>query len=49
MEILFVVLFAYLRKTRSESLQRAAKAAASKGKEVLAVDQIKQALPNLIK
>lgn len=49
MEILFIVLFAYLRKMRTESLQKAAEAAAYKAKEVLAVDQLKQALPALAK
>lgn len=37
MEILFVVLFAYLRKLRSAKLAQAAEAAASKAKQVLPV------------
>lgn len=49
MEILFIVLFAYLRKIRSEKLQKAAGAAVSKAKEALPVDQVKQALPTLVK
>jgi len=49
MEILFIVLFAYMRKIRSEKLQRGAEAVASRAKEVLAVDSIKQALPTLVK
>lgn len=49
MEILFIVLFAYLRKIRSEKLQKAAEYAASQAKDVLPVDQVKQALPALAK
>lgn len=49
MEILFIVLFAYLRKVKSEKLQRAAKATAVKSKEVLLFDQAKQAMPVLVK
>lgn len=49
MEILFIVLFAYLRKIRSEKLQQAAEAATSKARDVLPVDQVKQALPTLLK
>jgi len=49
MEILFVVLFAYLRKIRSDRLQKAAEAAASKAKEVLSVHQVKQNFPTLVK
>lgn len=49
MEILFVVLFAYLRKVGSEKLQKAAEAVASRANEVLPVDQAKQVLPILSK
>jgi hypothetical protein len=35
MELLFIVLFRYLRKIKSERLQKAAELAASKAKEVL--------------
>ena len=49
MEVLFVVLFAYLRKVRSEKLQKAASFAASKASEVLPIEQAKQALPTLAK
>ena len=37
MEILFIVLFAYLRRLRSTKLQQAANAAAEKAKLVLPV------------
>ena len=49
MEILFIVLFAYLGRMRSERLQRAAEAAASKARETLPLDQAKKAVPALIK
>ncbi len=49
MEILFIVLFAYMRKVKSEKLQRVAEAAALKAKKVLPVDQAKQAMPALVK
>lgn len=49
MEILFIVLFAYLCRLRSQRLLKAAEAAASKAKELLPLDQAKQALPALIK
>lgn len=49
MEILFIILFAYLRKIRSEKLRRTGETAAIKAKEVLAVDRLKQALPTLVK
>lgn len=49
MEILFIVLFAYLRRMKSERLQKTAGAAASKAKEILPLDQAKQAMPALIK
>lgn len=49
MEILFIVLFAYLRRMRSQRLQKAAEAAASKAKEILPLDHAKQAMPALIK
>ena len=49
MEILFVVLFGYLRRMKSERLQKAAGAAAFQVKEVIAFDQVKQAIPVLIK
>ena len=49
MEILFVVLFAYMRRIRSEKLQKAAEAAASKAKEVLPIEKAKQAVPALMK
>ncbi len=49
MEILFVILFAYLRKIRSEKLQRAADTATSKAKELLPVDKAKEVLPTLLK
>jgi len=35
MEILFVVLFAYLRKVKSTKLQKAAEAAAARAKQVM--------------
>jgi hypothetical protein len=35
MELLFIVLFRYLRKIRTEQLQKAADLAASKAKQVL--------------
>lgn len=37
MEILFIVLFAYLRKIRDSKLQQVAKAAASRAKEVMPI------------
>lgn len=37
MELMFILLFRYVRKVRSESLQRAAEAASSKAKQVLPV------------
>lgn len=35
MEILFILLFAYVRKTRSAKLQKAAQLAATRAKQVL--------------
>ena len=53
MEILFVILFAYLRKIRSDKLQKAAEAAThkarDKAREARLVDQAKHALPTLMK
>lgn len=49
MEILFIILFAYLRRMKSERLKMAAEAAASKAKEVLPLDQAKKAMPVFIK
>ena len=49
MEILFVVLFGYLRRLQLERLQKVSGAAASKTKEIIAFDQAKQAIPVLIK
>ena len=49
MEILFIVLFAYLRRMKSQRLQKAAEAAALKAKEILPLDHAKQAIPALIK
>ena len=49
MEVLFVVLFAYVRRIRSEKLQKVAAAAASKAKEVLPIDQARQAMPVLVR
>ena len=49
MEILFIVLFAYMRKIKAEKLQKVAEAAALRAKEVLPVDQVKQAMPALVK
>ena len=49
MEILFIVLFAYLGRMRSERLQRVAEAAASKAREILPLDQANKAVPALIK
>ena len=48
MEVLFIVLFAYIRRLKSEKLQQAAEAAAAKAKEVLPMEA-KQALPMLTK
>lgn len=41
MEILFIVLFAYIRKVRSAKLQQAAKFAAAKAKQVLPLAIVK--------
>lgn len=49
MEILFIVLFAYLRRIKLERLQKAAEAAASKAKETLPLDQAKHATSALLK
>ena len=49
MEVLFIVLFAYLRKVRSQQLQKAANLAASKASDVLPIEQVKQAFPTLVK
>ena len=49
MEILFIVLFAYMRKIKAEKLQKIAETAALKAKEVLPVDRAKQAMPALVK
>lgn len=49
MEILFIVLFAYMRRIKAEKLQKIAEAAALKAKEVLPVAQAKQAMPALVK
>lgn len=38
MEILFIVIFAHLRRVRTEKLQKTAEAAASRAKEVLPVE-----------
>ena len=49
MEILFIVLFTYMRRIKAEKLQKLGEAAASKAKEVLPVDQAKQAMPALVR
>lgn len=49
MEILFIVLFAYLRRMKSERLQKATKAVSSEAKETLPLDLAKQAIPVLTK
>ena len=49
MEILFILLFAYLRRMKSERLQKAAEAAKFRANETLHLDQAKQALPMIIK
>ena len=49
MEILFIVLFAYMRRIKAEKLQKIADAAAPKAKEVLPVDHVKQAMPALVR
>ena len=40
MEILFIVLFAYMRRVRAEKLQKFADAASSKAREVLPVEAV---------
>ena len=40
MEILFIVLFAYIRRIRAEKLQKIADAASSKAKDVLPVEAV---------
>lgn len=40
MEILFIVLFAYIRRIKAEKLQKIADAASSKAKEVLPVEAV---------
>ena len=47
MEILFLVLFAYVRKVRSEKLQRFAEAAASQAQKATA--QAKKSMPAIAK
>ena len=47
MELLFVVLFAYLRRVRSEKLQKVAEAAATQAKQAAA--HAKQTMPVLNK
>lgn len=47
MELLFVILFAYLRKMKSEKLQKVAEAAAAQAKQVTV--QAKQTVPMLTK
>jgi hypothetical protein len=49
MELLFVVLFAYLRKLKSEKLTRAAEGVASKAKETLPIEKATKMLPILSK
>ena len=53
MELLFILLFAYVRKLRSEKLRRVAEAASSKAKEVIPLeavaDKAKQVMPTLMK
>ncbi|KAL6715718.1 ADP/ATP carrier protein [Lecanora helva] len=49
MEILFILIFTYLRRLKSEKLQKAAKLAASKATEVLPTDQTRRVLPYLPK
>lgn len=49
MEILFVVLFAYLRKLKLRRLEKAAEAATARAKEILPLDQAKQVMPMLVK
>ncbi|KAL8824403.1 MAG: hypothetical protein Q9191_005082 [Dirinaria sp. TL-2023a] len=47
MELLFVILFAYMRKMKSEKLRKVAEAAAAQAKQV--TDQAKQTVPMLTK
>ena len=47
MEILFIVLFAYVRRVRSEKIQKFAEAAASQAKQAAA--QAKQSMPAIAK
>lgn len=49
MEILFIVLFAYIRKMKSKRLQKVAETATSKAKSFVAISQAKQAMPALIR
>lgn len=53
MEILFIVLFSYLKRIRNEKLKMAAQIAASKANDVLpietAVEQAKQSMPAVLK
>ncbi|KAL9125210.1 MAG: hypothetical protein Q9217_005549 [Psora testacea] len=53
MEILFVVLFAYMRRLRDRKLRRAAEVAATKAKEVFpleaAAERVRQSIPALMK
>ena len=48
MEILFTLLFAYLRRLKLERLQKAAEAAKFRTKGILPFDQAKQAIPAVV-
>ena len=47
MEILFIVLFAYLRRIKPEQLQKAADVATSKAKKILSLEKSDQAVSTL--
>jgi hypothetical protein len=47
MEVLFIVSFAYLRKVRSEKIQRLAEAVASQARQAAA--QARQSMPAMAK
>ena len=53
MEILFIVLFAYMRKVRDDKLKKAVEISLSRANEVLpleaAVDRAKQSMPAIVK
>ena len=47
MELFFIVVFLYVRKLKSEKIQKAAEAAASRVKEALPIESVAETARNL--